>query len=138
MELHFAGSTPYGYSGEPTGKITVEVEIEGFRTVAVVDTAAPYMICHPEIAEHLRLSGSTSIGTVSLRTHLGQVTGDLHRATITLPATSGASIQLEATVFVPELDQWAENPSFIGFHGCLERIRLAIDPETNLFYFGNY
>lgn len=27
-------------------------------------------------------------------------------------------------------------PNFIGYEGLLQRIRFAIDPEANLFYFG--
>jgi hypothetical protein len=138
MDLEFSGATPYGYSGDPTGKLTIEVEIAGFRTTAVVDTAAPYMICEPEIAEQLSLSASESIGATQLLTHLGLVTGYLYRAPITLPASSGRSVELQATVFVPQPDQWANNPSSLGFHGCLERIRLAIDPGTDMFYFGSY
>ena len=138
MDLNFPGSTPYAYTGDPAGKLTVQVEIEGFRTTAVVDTAAPYMICDPEIAEQLDFSARASIGSQTLSTRFGHVTGNLYRATITLLATSGRSIELEATVFVPQPDQWAENPSFLGFHGCLERIRLAIDPGASLFYFGPY
>ncbi len=138
MNLDFSGSTPYGYSGDPTGKLTIQVEIAGLRITAVVDTAAPYMICEPEIAEQLSFSVSESIGATQLRTHLGPVTGHLYRAPITLPAASGASVELQATVFVPQPDQWIDNPSFLGFHGCLERIRLAIDPSTDSFYFGPY
>jgi hypothetical protein len=136
MDLEFSGRTPYGYSGDPTGKVTIEVEIAGVRTTAVVDTAAPYMICEPEIAGQLSLSVSESIGATQLRTHLGVITGHLFRVPITLHASAGMSVELQATLFVPQPDQWVDNPSFLGFHGCLERIRLAIDPGADMFYFG--
>jgi hypothetical protein len=138
MNLEFSGRTPYGYSGEPTAKLAIEVEIAGVRVSAIVDTAAPYMICEPEIAEQLSFTASESIGATQLRTHLGLVTGHLYRAPIILPAASGASVELQATVFVPEGDKWDDNPSFLGFHGCLERIRVAIDPGTESFYFGPF
>ena len=46
---------------------------------------------------------------------------------------------VDATVFVPDLkpDQaWGDLPSFIGLSGCLERMRFAVDPATEMFYFG--
>ncbi len=138
MDLQFSGSTPYSYSGELTGKLTIEVEIAGLRTMAVIDTAAPYMICEPAIAGQLSFSIPESIGVAHLQTQLGRVTGHLYRAPIVLLASSGESLELQATVFVPQPDQWADNPSFLGFHGCLERIRLGVDPGADTFYFGPY
>jgi len=35
----------------------------------------------------------------------------------------------------PQLADWP-GPNFIGYEGLLQRIRFAVDPETNLFYFG--
>jgi hypothetical protein len=29
-------------------------------------------------------------------------------------------------------------PTFLGYMGLLERIRFAIDPQANQFYFGRY
>jgi hypothetical protein len=40
MDLHFSGSALYSYSGEPAGNLTIQIEIAGMLTVAVVDTAA--------------------------------------------------------------------------------------------------
>ncbi|HKI06536.1 MAG TPA: hypothetical protein VKK31_31460 [Thermoanaerobaculia bacterium] len=40
---------------------------------------------------------------------------------------------LDATVLVSQ--DWFGG-SFIGYEGLLQRIRFAVDPETNLFYFG--
>lgn len=138
MNLEFSGSTPYIYSGEPAGKLTLGVEIDGIRITAVVDTGAPYMICEPEIAEQLDLKRGESLGDCELRTHLGLVDGCLYRMSLTLLAASpGASATLEVTLFVPRAELWKDNPSFLGFHGCLERIRFAIDPATDNFYFGS-
>ncbi len=136
MNLEFSGSTPYSYSGEPAGKLTLAVEIDGIRTTAVVDTGAPYMICEPEIAEQLNLGRDESLEDCKLRTHLGVVDGCLCRKPLTLLAESGASATLQVTLFVPRAELWKDLPSFLGFHGCLERIRFAIDPATERFYFG--
>jgi len=50
----------------------------------------------------------------------------------------GQDLEIEATVFVPTLppgETW-RHPNFIGLSGFLERIRFAVDPEENAFYFG--
>ncbi len=138
MQLEFSGSAPYDYSEGPTGKLSVEVEIEGVRIAAVIDTGAPYLICEPSIAEQLSFSPSEFLDIAELRTHLGTVSGRLYRARLTLVADSGASTELQATVFVPDPNDWKDNPSFLGFHGCLERIRIAIDPGSENLYFGHY
>ena len=58
---------------------------------------------------------------------------------IGLEAERGESLDIEATVFVPILppgETWL-HPNFIGLDGFLNRIRFAIDPEENAFYFGS-
>lgn len=56
---------------------------------------------------------------------------------IGLEAEKGESLTVDATVFVPKLeDQEWRHPNFIGLSGFLERIRFAIDPDNNYFYFG--
>lgn len=53
-------------------------------------------------------------------------------------ASIGEPQEVTATVFVPTLhpdDEW-RHPNFIGLDGFLNRIRFAVDPATNLFYFG--
>ena len=57
---------------------------------------------------------------------------------MTLLATAGESLTFEATAFVPELDHgetWPL-PSYLGWQGCLDRIRFAIDPVDEVVYFG--
>lgn len=44
----------------------------------------------------------------------------------------------DVTAFVPHLtpgENWPF-PTFLGWHCCLERIRFAIDPAEEKFYFG--
>jgi hypothetical protein len=58
----------------------------------------------------------------------------LERVHVTLVATDGVSLDVEATVFVSA--DWA-GPNFIGWLGFLERLRFAVDPsERRYFYFG--
>lgn len=51
---------------------------------------------------------------------------------------SGLDLEVDATAFVPTLpsgERWPD-PNFLGLSGFLERIRFAIDPAENAFYFG--
>ncbi|MBI3732481.1 MAG: hypothetical protein HY259_03370 [Chloroflexi bacterium] len=65
--------------------------------------------------------------------------GRLYLLNLTLLAIEGYSLELSATAFVPD-SEWAESwghlPSFLGLPGCLERLRFAVDPSTDTFYFG--
>ncbi len=65
--------------------------------------------------------------------------GYLHRLNMAFEATQGESLSLVATAFVPDPEweeSWGETPSFIGLTGCLERLRFAVDPGSDAFYFG--
>lgn len=63
--------------------------------------------------------------------------GFIVRLNIKLKAEYGADLDVDSTVFVPEVEEyWGNFPSFIGLNGFLERIRFAIDPNTDTFYFG--
>ncbi|OGO28152.1 MAG: hypothetical protein A2W33_03970 [Chloroflexi bacterium RBG_16_52_11] len=66
--------------------------------------------------------------------------GNLFRVDVLLPAFEGISQQFQATVFVPNPDEeakWGDRPTFLGMQSCLERVRFAIDPSGNRFYFGS-
>jgi hypothetical protein len=57
----------------------------------------------------------------------------LYRVPITFPGLLGEALDLQATVFVST--DWPGG-NFLGYQGLLQRIRFAVDPEANLFYFG--
>ena len=64
---------------------------------------------------------------------MGNFRGKLVRVSVSLVADAGESLNLDATFFVSS--EWA-HATFLGYSGLLERIRFAIDPQRNLFYFG--
>jgi hypothetical protein len=101
--------------------------------LAVVDTGAHWCIFEPFAAKILARSFQPIQRQVALSTRLGVLHGALYREMIRIPADEGEPLDVEATVFVSP--DW-QGPSFIGYQGLLERIRFAVDPETNLFYFG--
>ena len=69
----------------------------------------------------------------NLSSRLGEIVGHLKRTKITILADDGESVEVNATVFVSKL--WTGG-NFLGYAGLLERVRFAIDPEHNHFYFG--
>jgi hypothetical protein len=57
----------------------------------------------------------------------------LKRIPVEILADDGESLSVNATVAVrPE---W-HHGTFIGYPGLLERIKFAVDPSENYFYFG--
>jgi len=68
-----------------------------------------------------------------MSTRFGLIRGTLHRGPIRLHADEGEPLDVDATVFISP--DW-QGPNFLGYEGFLQRIRFAVDPETNLFYFG--
>jgi hypothetical protein len=101
--------------------------------LAVVDTAAHWCLFEPEVGFVLRQIFRPIEIRVSLSTRLGSIYGDLYRIPIVLVADDGQDLDVEATVLLSP--DW-RGPNFIGYQGLLQRIRFAVDPETNLFYFG--
>jgi len=119
---------------EGTAKIFVKIEPSnlGAPVLAQLDTGCPWSILKPEIAEAINLMDEEG-QPQSLSTRLGLVNGQLKRTTITIIADDGNSIDVEATVFI-SADWTAGN--FLGYGGLLERVRFAVDPQENFFYFG--
>jgi hypothetical protein len=98
-----------------------------------MDTAAPWCIFEPDVGMTLRRTFVVVQERVVLSTRLGRFGGALYRGLITLPVDLGEPLDIEATVFLSP--EW-RGPNFLGYEGFLQRIRFAVDPENNLFYFG--
>jgi hypothetical protein len=102
--------------------------------VALLDTGAHYCILDRDLASGIRPHLTDRIGAIELRTAHGLLRGDLHTHKITLLADSGESLDIESTVLVSP--DW-RGPSFLGYMGALDRLRFAIDPRLNRFYFAS-
>lgn len=102
--------------------------------MAVVDTAAPWCIFKPILGDFIRARQSPADENIGLSTRLGVIYGDLYRWPITLPAEEGENLEVEATIFLSP--EW-RGENFVGYQGLLQRIRFAVDPGANLFYFGD-
>ena len=89
------------------------------------------MVLNAELNEQLGLFETSS--PVKLHTASGLMTGSLTRHPITLAAQDGEDLEIDATLFVCK-DWRREN--FLGYAGFLQRMRFAVDPWLNKFYFG--
>jgi hypothetical protein len=122
-------------SPNPEPRIWVRV-VGGSSTtpvLAMVDTAAPWCIFRPGVANLFARDLEPISGWSVLSTRFGRVHGTLFRGLITLLANEGRPLDVDSTIFISP--DWT-GPNFLGYQGLLQRIRFAIDPETNLFYFG--
>lgn len=140
-ETFAGGATGYEYrpvtATETTNRIILEVEIQGVPTIAVVDTGAPYVICAPNIADDAGVSLASALERKTMLIRGMRLEGFLVRLNIRLVAREGEDLDVDSTVFVPEVEEfWGDFPSFIGLTGFLERMRFGIDPSTDTFYFG--
>ncbi|MDY6806727.1 MAG: hypothetical protein SXA11_23370 [Cyanobacteriota bacterium] len=135
------GAIRYDYrpvtATETTNRIILPVLIENIPTEAVVDTGAPYVICPPRIA---RLAGIQDIQPLERSKMLirgMRLDGSIIRLSIKIVALEGENLTVDATAFLPDVEEyWGDFPSFLGLTGFLERIRFAVDPNTDTFYFG--
>jgi len=111
----------------------------GHAIEMIVDTGAPWCILDPELAESwglLAKAEHVSLEWINVRGE--RFAGRLVRTNLTMQASYGEALTIEATVFVPILrpGQMWSYPNFLGLDGFLSRIRFAVDPTENTFYFG--
>jgi hypothetical protein len=120
---------------EPLSRIYVPFQPEGDAIwhLALVDTGGHFFVPSPNVLESIRDHLSDSFDVTYLMTAQGRLRGYVHRHRITLIASAGEDLEVDVTVFASA--EWA-GPSIFGYTGVLERIRFAVDPETNRFYFG--
>jgi hypothetical protein len=131
-----SGSAPYNYLPEENPRLQIEIEIDGQRFSAAVDTGAPFFICNLAVAESLGMTAAEHVGVAALSTRKGLMRGRLYRTALVLLAMEGASVEIEVTTFVPDDQTWNDEPLFLGLFNCLDRVRFAMDPTADTFYFG--
>ncbi len=100
--------------------------------LALLDTGGHYCILSEEVASSVRNHLSDCLGQTVLRTAHGPVRGELYMLTIELLAEAGEHLDIDAVVFIAP--GWRA-PSFLGYSGMLDRLRFALNPQTNRFYF---
>ena len=125
---------------EGATRMVVTIVVESVVSVqAIVDTGAPWCILAPGIFPWLgRMPPGGDDPYEVLNVRGIRYEGRLSMMDISVKADYGESFTVNSTVFVPSLHSgeiWPY-PNFIGLDGFLNRIRYAIDPAENAFYFG--
>jgi hypothetical protein len=139
------GATPYAYrpatDRDASPRVIVTIRLGDILTSAFVDTGGVYLWCPPHLADDLgvNLEDGDPVGPIwSAR---GRFEGVLLRVPLILLAEEGHSLVIESTVFIPRLKLGEELPEdfplVLGMQGCLERLRFAVDPNDDTFYFGD-
>ena len=123
--------------GDP--KIYVRFKVADLPVVwvAALDTGASWTCLASEIASEMGVDAANG-EKIRIGTRWGSVPGALvPNVALTILADEGDSLRIDATVFVPTIDDSPfHDDTYFGYRGLLERIRLALDPQKNLFYFG--
>jgi hypothetical protein len=101
---------------------------------ALLDTGSEWCVVSPHLLQAAGYADLFAPGSEELHTRFGILTGSLERLPITFKATEGDHLTIEATCFVS--DEWL-GPIVIGWKGCLERMRFALDPTDDTFYFAS-
>ena len=138
------GAASYRYAPVPgsddANRILIQVEInEDFRE-AILDTGGQYFLCAQDVAEGIRPAPEYTLERKNIRFRGETVRGRLHRIDILLLHGEGDYLTVDVTAFLPDPDQVFTPEfipySFLGMHCCMERVRFAIDPSEDRFYFG--
>ena len=101
--------------------------------LALLDTGAHYCLLNAEVVDLLGDQLGDPIGAMKLRTVQGTLSGELYRHRIQLVAEVGRDLWVDATLFISS--EW-RGLNFLGYIGALDRVRFAVDPRANRFYFG--
>jgi aspartyl protease len=131
----FFDRAPFERDREVDAKVYIRIVLENLDLplTALLDTGAAWSVLDPETADLLGLTAAAGL-SAKLSTRLGNLEGRLIRIPTTLLAERGAHLSFEATFFVPT--EWPSGRIFLGYSGLLDRIRFALDPSENQFYFG--
>ena len=140
-EFFAIGAINYAYrpaiTSDTTNRIIIVVYVEDSITEAVLDTGAPYPIIAPKVAKQAGLDRVKPLERKRMLVRGNWLEGSIIRLNMTLLADEGKDLTVDATAFIPDSEEcWGDFPCFIGQMGFLERIRYALDPATDTFYFG--
>jgi len=119
-------------NGEQINRIFIPIIVGNLEARAYLDTGGIFLICHPTISTELKLNPREGIPyTINFRGN--KIDGNLHSIDLEIPAEDGEGIKFKVTAFIPDENpnmDWSKFPfPILGYHGCLEFIRFAIDPR---------
>jgi hypothetical protein len=111
--------------------ITVLVGESDDPSAVMIDIGCGPCVVSARLAREWGLSPAGDLGFVQISTRLGTFEGLVDRYPIRL---RGALDYFEVDCSWLVIDAWP-GPPILGWRGCLERFRFAIDPVDNWFYF---
>jgi hypothetical protein len=138
FEQTYTARSPY-YTDHRVGAhrlvVAVECQIDGYRFHALLDTAADWRVLSLEIAELLGCELEPDPDAPAYSTRYGRLQGRVLRLPVVLVAQAGSLLEIDATWFISA--DWP-GPVVLGWKGCLERLRFALDPTPGheWFFFG--
>lgn len=102
----------------------------------LLDTGSEWVVFSKELVDNFGIELEENPDLLkTIHTRFGSITGYLNRLPLTIIAENGNSLPMQATCLIS--DHWY-GPPVIGWRGCLERIRFALDPSLDIFYFGHF
>jgi hypothetical protein len=113
--------------------VAVECLVGDYSVNALLDTGSQWCILPALIAAEVANLTESSGPAERMGTRFGTIIGRLVRVPLAFVAEEGETLDVDATWFVSE--DWP-GPAVIGWKGCLERVRFALDPTREEFYFG--
>jgi hypothetical protein len=124
--------------GDGFNRLMVPIAIGNMPLEGVIDTGGAYFMIDPELAAAAGIDPAAALLSAAVRVRGIAYEGSLYRLPLTLVADEGDNLTFEATTFVanPERNPPWALPPFLGWHGCLERVRIAIDSIAGDVYFG--
>jgi hypothetical protein len=96
------------------------------------DSASDCCIINAANAREAGWPGGLGLGTQWLSSRLGTFEGTIDRLQLTFRGFNGESMIIDATWLI--IEDWP-GPTVLGWKGCLERMRFAVEPMDNWFYF---
>lgn len=118
-----------------TAKVYVRIRLGRLErpVIAQLDTGAAWSLISPDLAAAAGVAVQAG-DPATMSTRVGVSKGVLVNVPLVLLAEEGESLDTEGTFFVPS--HWPADLAFLGYSGLLSKIRFAVDPEANDFYFG--
>ena len=112
--------------------VSCRIGPEQVEVDALLDCAAEWSVLNRGIAESLGLFEYAGELELTLSTRHGPVDGTLVPSALTYVAAEGDDVTIDARWFVSE--HWY-GPTVIGWRGCLNLIRFALNPDEDRLYF---
>lgn len=113
--------------------VRISAGAPAFTTLAMLDTGSTYSVLDADVADLIGAFDEAGAPAVDLATRHGLLRGTLVRRRIWLLAEEGDSLEVDATFWVAR--EWRYG-HFLGYTGFLQRIRFALDPQSNQLFFG--